>query len=163
FLLFVNYMDAHTPYAPPANYAARFPPRDASPRERLISAYDASIAFADAELRRLVRGLQTRNLLDRTIVIITSDHGEAFSEHGTTGHGMSVFDEQIHVPLVIRTPRQTTPAYVAEPVSLVDVFSFLTASRAVTASQAISEGFPLVPSMHAPKYTGRALCSGDWK
>src|SRR5207245_5070336 len=43
FLLFFNYMDAHTPYAPPANYAARFPPRDASPRERLISAYDASI------------------------------------------------------------------------------------------------------------------------
>jgi arylsulfatase A-like enzyme len=146
FFLFLNYMDAHTPYAPPAPYDTRFGParpaidwrgfaamkrevmadaRRMSDAERqpLIDAYDGSIAYLDAEIGRLFDGLRARGVFDDTLVVVTSDHGEAFDEHGVVEHGVSVYQHQVHVPLIVKWPRSSRDAgsLNGDPVSSVDL------------------------------------------
>jgi arylsulfatase A-like enzyme len=65
-----------------------------------IDAYDGGIAFEDQELGRLLDALEQRGLLDNTLVIVTSDHGEEFGEHAVFTHGNSLYDPSLHVPLV---------------------------------------------------------------
>lgn len=82
--------------------------------------YDSEIAFVDNQIGRLIQGLEDRNLLKKTIVVITSDHGEAFLEHGQPYHGRALYEEAIRVPLIIRVPRQKGRR-VGGPVSIIDV------------------------------------------
>src|SRR5262249_48316498 len=119
FFAFLNYFDAHDPYIPPPGYAGRFGIRPASPsdykflfdyigmdkgrlapRDVLMAraCYDDCIAYLDEQLGRLLGQLQARGLLETTDVIITSDHGEAFGEHGTFGHSYGVYIEETGVP-----------------------------------------------------------------
>ena len=165
FFLFVNYLDAHSPYVPSPAYAKRFLPRSVSPQEVQIARYDGAIASADAEVGLLIRALEQRGLLDRTIVVITSDHGDAFSEHETYGHGSTPYDEQVRVPLIIRMPGSHAAVVVSDPVSLTDVFTLLTVSKAVRASEPVTESFSLEttppPGIHAR--SGRAIYSGRFK
>ena len=125
FFAFLNYFDAHGPYVPPPGFEGRFgirpkPPRDydflfsimhmdsssLSKRDILLArdCYDDCIAFLDEQLGRLLDQLRRQGLLDNTVVIITSDHGEAFGDHGHFGHGPGVFLEEVGVPLVILSP-----------------------------------------------------------
>ena len=85
-----------------------------------IDRYDSEIAFVDAQIGRLIQGLQDRNLLKKTIVVVTSDHGEAFLEHGQPYHGRALYEEAIRVPLIIRVPR-SKGRKVGGPVSIIDV------------------------------------------
>jgi choline-sulfatase len=71
---------------------------------RLISIYDANIWYTDMEIGRIFSLIKGLNISDRTIVIITSDHGDEFMEHGRVGHGTTLYDELIHVPLMIVVP-----------------------------------------------------------
>jgi arylsulfatase A-like enzyme len=142
FFAFLNYFDAHGPYVPPPGYEGRFgirpkPPRDheflfsimgmesRSMRKRDIllarDCYDDCIAFLDEELGRLLDQLQRGGLLDNTVVIITSDHGEAFGDHGHFGHGPGVYLEEVGVPLVILAPGAPAGRVVETPVSLRDL------------------------------------------
>ncbi len=144
FFLFLNYMDAHEPCLPPPPFDAMFPGKDPgfhhddylvaeaavvsgrrklSPSERahLISQYDGAIRYVDERISKVVSRLEDLGLLDRTMVIITSDHGEAFGERDLLGHGTSVYQDQVHVPLVIKYPDRRGPEVVRQPVSLVDV------------------------------------------
>jgi arylsulfatase A-like enzyme len=121
---FINYFDAHDPYDPEAPYREQFPGTEekyrslavlrARPPEELHAlqaAYDGALASLDAEVGRLLDDLERRGVLDNTMVIITSDHGEEFGEHGHTGHGSSLFTPVLHVPLVVLPARDsvTTP------------------------------------------------------
>ncbi len=85
-------------------------------------AYDDCLASLDRDLGRLFDELQSRHLLDQTVVILTADHGEQFGEHGAYGHGLSLHGPEVHVPLLIvwagRVPRGVV---IDEPVSLRDV------------------------------------------
>ena len=126
FFAFLNYYDAHYPYKLPEGSIHRF---GASPRtEREIDlieywrtvdkrrlsvretafvrdSYDDCIADLDEQLGRLIDELERRDVLDQTWLIITSDHGESFGEHpGVFGHGTSLYQTQLHVPLVIVPP-----------------------------------------------------------
>ncbi len=83
--------------------------------------YDDCIAFLDEQLGRLLDALQGQGLLENTDVIITSDHGEAFGEHGIVGHSYSVNLEEIGVPLVILSPAAPAGRVVESPVSLRDL------------------------------------------
>jgi arylsulfatase A-like enzyme len=129
FFLSLNYMDAHDPYTPPPPYRDLFPgripsfersritelrrelakhrrPKDADAiLNYLVSRYDAGIAFMDSELKRLFDGMKQVGLYDNTLIIVTSDHGEAFGEHDDLGHPASVHQELVHVPLLIKYPR----------------------------------------------------------
>jgi arylsulfatase A-like enzyme len=136
FFAFLNVFDAHAPYRPPAPYDTAFGPllpgrdpilvelRRFSPRELQaeIDAYDGSIAYLDHRLSLLLRELETRGLLDNTLVILTADHGEEFGEHGVFTHGHSLNDRVLHVPMLIRLPaRLPRNLRIGEWVSIRDI------------------------------------------
>ena len=147
FFLFLHYMDVHTPYRPPAEFnlfakdrrsnevlrdlgvksvldlqhAAREGPLaiSAEDRDRLIDLYDGEIRALDAHLGELLRRLDER--FPDTVVVLTSDHGEEFLEHGGFGHGDTLYEEVLHVPLIVAGPGVAADARVPAVVSLVDV------------------------------------------
>ena len=69
--------------------------------ELLAGRYDGEIAYMDAELGRLLDGLATLGLADRTVVMVVGDHGEAFREHGTQYHGFRLYEEEVRVPFIV--------------------------------------------------------------
>ncbi len=111
FFLWVHLYDAHAPYAPPAPYASRHAGRP----------YDGEIAFADAQVGRLVAELERRGLAGRTLVAVTADHGEALGEHGELTHGLLLYEPTLRVPLVLRGAGLAAGAVVETPVSLADL------------------------------------------
>ncbi len=152
FFLFVNLFDAHGPYEPPPGWKDRFRGADEQDVERAAydaletgraedytpaqialarRLYDEAIAYTDDEVGRFVDALRERGLLDDTVLVVTSDHGEAFGEHGSLHHGQDLYDETTHVPLVLRYPR-AAPAgrRVAEVVTLRDVAATIQALAA---------------------------------
>lgn len=99
FFAFLNLYDAHE-YQAPDEFLGRFAGVGGK-RGR----YDGAIAYMDREIGRILAQLRERDVLDRTVVIVTSDHGELFGEHGQHGHGNSLWQPVLHVPLLIRLPR----------------------------------------------------------
>jgi arylsulfatase A-like enzyme len=93
----------------------------ADPRhlQRLIDLYDGEIHEADAMVGRLLAAVE--ETAPRTMIVILSDHGEAFGEHGRILHGRYLYEELLHVPLILRHPEQRQARRISDPVSLVDV------------------------------------------
>ncbi len=92
FFAFLHLYEPHSPWSPPEPY------RD------LKSPYDGDVAYADELVGRFLDGLRARGLLDRAIVALTSDHGEGLGDHGEQEHGLLLYREAVHVPLVLRLP-----------------------------------------------------------
>jgi arylsulfatase A-like enzyme len=88
----------------------------------LRSVYDSEIAYVDHHLGRFSEGLRYARLLDKTLLVVTSDHGEALGEHVTRGHHTVLFDPVIRIPLILRYPQGINPAIMDAPVSNVDIF-----------------------------------------
>ena len=87
--------------------------------EILVDGYDSSIAYLDDQIGRLFDELRRRGLLENTLVIVTSDHGEHIQERGFTGHGLSLYRRELHVPLLVFPPPvEPDRRVVAEPVNL---------------------------------------------
>ena len=101
FFAFLNLYDAHDPYEPPREVRTRF---STSPGKQDL--YDAGIAYMDDALGRLFDILKERGLLDRTLIVVTSDHGEQWGEHDLRNHGNSLYLPAVHVPLVLRFPER---------------------------------------------------------
>jgi arylsulfatase A-like enzyme len=106
FFLFVNYLDAHYPYIPPRAFRELFStdqPRNVlQPHVGIWELqYDRSLRYLDHHVGRLLSYFNEHNMLDKTVIIITSDHGEAFGEHGFNGHGQTLYEEEIKVPLYV--------------------------------------------------------------
>src|SRR4029077_19592421 len=109
FFLFVHYMDPHDPYfVHPFNGEgyARVANPNPSPAvaEKYRGLYDGEIAYLDTHLGRLFEERKRRGLYDPTLIVLTGDHGEEFQEHGGWWHGTTLYDEQIHVPLIMKPP-----------------------------------------------------------
>jgi arylsulfatase A-like enzyme len=100
--------------------------------------YDDCIAYLDEQLGRLLENLRVRGLLDNTVVIITSDHGEAFGDHGSFGHSNGALFDEVGVPLVILAPGAPAGRVVGSPVSLRD----LPATVVDQAGLAVGSPFP---------------------
>ena len=94
FFAWVHLYDPHTPYEAPEPFASRYPKQP----------YLAEIAYTDQVVGRLTSWLREKGLLERTLVIVTGDHGESLGEHGESTHAYFIYDATTHVPLVIRTP-----------------------------------------------------------
>lgn len=110
----LNFFDAHAPYKPQAPFDTMFADGPAGD-------YDGAVATIDRELGRMLDELRARGVLDRTIVIVTADHGELLGEHGWE-HGQSLYRHLLHVPLVIRAPgRVPHGVRVRHTISLRDV------------------------------------------
>ena len=123
FFIFLHYWDIHGDYAPPHPYNTMFNPdyegefngnyahikmikpgisgRDLN---HMIALYDGEIRYVDSFIGKLFDKLEELNLMDKTLIILVADHGEEFLEHGSNWHGKSMYDEETHVPLIIRYP-----------------------------------------------------------
>jgi arylsulfatase A-like enzyme len=143
FFAFLNYYDAHDPYLPPNEYferiAGRPRPNRLSPLRRHALyqrasqvtpeeveleelSYEASIAYLDDQIGQLLQALDDRGQLDNTLVIVTSDHGEEFGEHGTFYHGHTLYLDALHVPLIFAWPGHIPSGHrVTSPASLRDL------------------------------------------
>lgn len=94
FLSWIHLYDPHSPYEAPEPYRSRFKGQP----------YNAEIAYTDHVVGRLTSWLREKNLLERTIVVVTADHGEALGDHGESTHSFFIYDATTHVPLIVRTP-----------------------------------------------------------
>jgi arylsulfatase A-like enzyme len=152
FFLFANYVEPHLPYHPPEGFAERFltagvtreealqVPHDSykvaagietlSDRDLRIlrELYDAEIAYLDQQIGELYDFFAEQGVLERTIFVVVADHGEQLGEHGFLGHNLNVYDELLHVPLLVCHPGVIRAGTRIEtPVSTLDVFASLLA------------------------------------
>jgi len=120
FFAFLNVMDAHLPYLEPEPIHSRYPAAD-----RDVRSYESAIQFIDAQVDSILVALERQGVLDRTIVVVTSDHGDLFEEHGLAGHN-SLYLDVLHVPLAIRYPGAVPRGVrVEQPVTLRDLAATL--------------------------------------
>ena len=150
--LFIHFMDPHLPYAPPPPYDTMFPTSPGAPavtreerkRNAWSAAYDGEIAFADAQIGKLLDNLGRRGLLDRALILYTADHGDELLEHGGFDHGHSLYEELVRVPLVVRRPADRRGRRIAEPVSTLDIAPTLLAALGIGAPSSF-RGESLLP------------------
>jgi arylsulfatase A-like enzyme len=112
FFAWLHFYDAHAPYEPPEPYRTRY----------AADPYLGEIAFVDEQLGRVLRFLDARHLLDRTIVVVIGDHGESLGEHGERTHGLFVYEGVLRVPFIIRAPfTRLGGRHVDEPTRSIDM------------------------------------------
>lgn len=197
FCLVVHAIDPHSPYMPPERWD-RFgegiassvdgsqkslhqlkTARSAADEARVVSLYYGEIAFNDHAFGELIDWLRERGIYDQTVVAFTSDHGEEFWEHGERGHGKTLNDKALHVPLILRYPMELERgSRERELVSTVDLLPTLL-DLAELESPAFVEGRSLARSTSEPELTVYSSCKlgglelqsvelqsakrGDWK
>ena len=108
FFLFLHFYEPHKPYAPPARFAQYDP-------------YDGEIAYADELVGRLFDRLRAAKLFDRSTIVLLADHGEGLGDHGEQEHGMFLYRETTHVPLMVKLPGRRGARRVGTPVQHIDV------------------------------------------
>lgn len=137
FFLWVHYFDPHTPYAPPTAYlpdgeppptvgtrfaedvgvrSGYFVPSKTE-RNWIRQLYEAEVRYVDDNLGRLLAALKKQGLYDQSLIILSSDHGEEMWERGVVGHGHTLYQELLRVPLVVKPPGSHTPRRIETPVS----------------------------------------------
>ncbi len=182
FFAYVHLIGPHDPYDPPKEFADAFarssapapslpPPRvqtvferaepmEAAARERMIDQYDAAIAHSDSLVGRILDQLERLSLADDTLVIVTSDHGEEFYEHGNWRHGNQLYDEVVRVPLIVVEPGRPAGRR-QDPAMLVDVLPTVLGLVDLTddATLAGVDGRALFP---APDATDQPTFSEHW-
>ncbi len=135
FFLWVHLYDPHTPYAPPEPYRSEYAGKP----------YLGEIAYTDAQIGRLLEGLSGRGVADDTFVVVVGDHGESLGEHGEIEHGFFVYEESIHVPLIISLPfAQLHGVRRSQLVSLVDIMPTVLEMSGLDLPPAL-QGLSLVP------------------
>jgi arylsulfatase A-like enzyme/predicted Zn-dependent protease len=135
FFAWVHLYDPHAPYDAPAEYRARFP-------AGLDGAYDAEVAFADAQVGELLRRLGPERLA-RTLVAVVGDHGESLGEHQEQAHGFFIYDATLSVPLILAGP-SVAPGVIDDQVRLVDLMPTLLELAGVSVPGAV-QGRSLLP------------------
>jgi uncharacterized sulfatase len=175
FFLFFNLMETHLPYSAPEKFSRAFAPRFwgerkardfmrafnaqavhwITPREApfseleaqtLSEMYDAEVAYQDHLLAELIEALDQPGHRDNTLVVFVADHGEMLGEHQLMGHGFGVYQELIHVPLIIRFPGQTGGKCVGQPVSTTRLFHTVLDVVGVEAAETVHGQFVDVKS-----------------
>ncbi|MDG1490680.1 MAG: sulfatase, partial [Planctomycetota bacterium] len=167
--LFVNYMDAHRPYGmAPASELARMPADEHPAKllerlcervmvegeapgllaDRVSALYDEGLGALDQEVGRLLDGLRERGLLDGALVLVTSDHGEAFGDHGIVEHGKDVYESLVSVPLIVKRPGQVEGHTLGGVASLVDVPGLIAGAVPGATGDLLRQDFPRLPGGH---------------
>jgi arylsulfatase A-like enzyme len=131
FFLMIHYVPPHEPYAPDPEFDVFGDPAydgpvtsdrelaqavydrkielDESDLAEMVALYDGNLRMADAAVGRVLAGLKDAGRYDDALVIVTSDHGEAFLEHGWMGHNKTIYEEMLRVPLIVKLPRSWEP------------------------------------------------------
>jgi arylsulfatase A-like enzyme/Flp pilus assembly protein TadD len=171
FFAWVHLYDPHAPYTPPEPYASRYAGR----------LYDGEVAWCDELVGRIVTALREAGTLDNTLVILTSDHGEALGEHGEDVHGYFVYEATLRVPLIVRGPGVAPGTRLGTLTRTIDLFPTVLDLMGVRADQpssgrslgpALRGGIvpdepafaeSLVPLLHYGWSDLRSLRDGRWK
>jgi choline-sulfatase len=172
FFAWVHLYDPHDPYEPPGQYAVTYADRP----------YDGEVAWSDELVGRLLAALAEAGIADRTLVVITSDHGEGLGDHGEAVHGYFIYETTLHVPLVARGPGVKAGGTIDGVVRSVDFFptvmemlgvsggSAAVSGRSVAAAlrgQALDDqpafAESLVPLVHYGWSDLRSVRDGRWK
>jgi arylsulfatase A-like enzyme/tetratricopeptide (TPR) repeat protein len=117
FFMWLHLYDAHDPYDPPEPYKSKY----------AAAPYDGEIAYVDSAVGKFLGDLRTRGLYDGAVIAVMADHGEALGDHGEDTHGFFLYDETIHVPLLIKLPgaasvgKDSAGTKIENRVGLVDV------------------------------------------
>jgi arylsulfatase A-like enzyme len=148
FFAYVQAMDTHPPY-------------EASQRD----VYDATVTRLDAEMKRLYDHLEQLDLKERTLLIVTGDHGEALGDHGKYGHGLSVYDEEVRVPLIVHWPGRIEPKRSSVPLTHVDLMPTVLDYAGIPLKDARIEGRSVAerdtPVRHEPIFVTRFTYPDD--
>lgn len=173
FFLYFHSLDPHWLYEPPEQFALWG-------KKEYVDLYDGEIRHTDHYLQQLLDHLEKSGKLDETLVIFTSDHGEEFGDHGGLSHGHTLYNELLHVPLLIRHPH-FAQAKRMETVRLIDIFPTLIEVFDLDADSAVIQGRSLLPLllnqkdpdpeqqfvfaevMYPSKIEGVSLESDGWK
>jgi arylsulfatase A-like enzyme len=177
FFLFVHYMDPHDPYFEiPYNghgiARVSTPDPPAAQRDELHDLYMEGVRYHDHYLGELFDRLKAQGLYDRSIVAVTADHGEEFHEHGGWWHGTTLYEEALHVPLIIKRPNEPEPGHVRTDLARsLDIAPTLVAAAGVAPASTfqgidlftgtVSEPLLAEEDLEGNKLT--SLRSGDWK
>jgi len=175
FFAFLNYFDAHGPFTPPEGAARPFGRPPATPEEEALirewdarsrsglsddqialarDSYDDCLAYLDDQVGRLFDELERRGVLDDTLIVLTSDHGEELGEHDLVGHGRSLYDQETRVPLLLFLPGGARGGEaVGEAVSLRDVPATVLDVLGLDASEFPGESLAERPSAESPVLT----------
>ena len=123
FFFLLHLFEPHAPYTPPEPFRSRF----ALP-------YDGEIAAADAVVGHFIDFLKQRAIYDRAVIVLMSDHGEGLDQHGEDEHGIFLYREDLHVPLMLKLPKSDrAKTSVSQPVGLIDIFPTIAALTGATA------------------------------
>lgn len=185
FFAYIQTIDPHVPYDPPDEYLRLYDARPyrgrVRPRntgnslgeakqhkgyytqrdiERLEALHDGEISYHDHYLSRFFERLAALSLERDVIFAVTSDHGEEFKEHGSFGHGHSVFQELLHVPLMVRWPAGLSARRVPWTVSTMDLAPTLLEATGVAIPEAF-EGRSLLPDARGARRAGPAVAFSE--
>jgi arylsulfatase A-like enzyme len=200
FFLYLHYQDVHSPYAAPSPYREKFLPAHSAPDwvlagnpqpllssllgegpkveatpedlEVLNALYDGELAYLDSQLGDLFANLRSRGLLDRSIVVIASDHGEEFMEHGRVLHCETQFETSIHVPLIIRLPEAKRRGRISALVENLDLVPTIAdylglkvdvPFEGTSLRPLIERGQPVHPTTETLQYALRSTTDGQAK
>lgn len=152
FFIWLHFYDAHEPYDPPEPFKTRY----------ASEPYDGEIAYTDSVLGSVLEVLQKHGLYQNTVIAVAADHGEAFGEHGERWHGMFLYDQTIHVPLLLKLPGEKYAGKRVETrVALADVAPSLLQVASV-AIPAVMQGRSLFSLMDTPMDTPKGA-AGEQK
>lgn len=183
FFLFLHTYDIHAPYISPPPFAGMFhevpyegdlvptierldalfrarEPLPAADLQHLVDSYDEGIRYTDSQLGRFLDALAELGRLDDTLVVVTSDHGEEFGEHGSLVHWQLYFQPNLRVPLIVRPPGGTHgPARIAETAELIDVLPTLL-DWVGAPPLSVAQGRSLLPLLDAARRGEGATATG---
>ena len=146
FFIWVHLYDAHDPYDPPEPYKTKY----------AAQPYDGEIAYVDACVGKLLSALRAQNVYDGALIAVMADHGESLGAHGENTHGVFLYDETIHVPLLLKLPgNRSAGKHVETRVSLVDVAPTVLRSLgiAVPAEMQGTSLLTMIPTSNTSKVT----------
>ena len=149
FFLWIHLFDPHDPYSPPPPYDSQFnegyngsvdgdirrtaksdnpiwgnveknpPPEDS---QHIVSLYDGEVRYTSAQIGAFLKKFNKAGLEDRTLVIVSSDHGESLGEHNMWGHGISLYESELHIPLIMVMPgRIPEGTVISQPIETLDI------------------------------------------
>ncbi len=148
FFLFLHLFEPHTPYEPVEPFKSRY----ANP-------YDGEIATADAIVGRFLTELDRRGLYDKSLIILDSDHGEGLNDHGEAEHGILLYREELHVPLIVKLPGEKMKGRrVTAPAELVDILPTITKAVGATTPAGLP-GMSLIDLADGKSRPDRAIYS----
>jgi arylsulfatase A-like enzyme len=153
FFLMLNYMDVHEPCIPPAPFDREFgpeQPKDLLRPERPMwpILYDRALRYLDSQLGRVLERLVERGQFERTAIVVTSDHGEAFGEHGYWSHAWELHEELLRVPLLVKPAGRREVPRDSRRLSVADVHDLVLGLAGLREPQPFAEREPMAEWYH---------------